>query len=77
MSAANVLVHLVEGFVSGEPWAEHDHHKVAAVLRDRFLGNGQCEWHIVAADGGSVVSALDWLDSASPKDPPVILRPIA
>lgn len=71
LKTANVTIHLVEGFVTGND--SGDHANVAAALRDGFLGN--CKWHSVT-EGGSVISALDWLECESPQKPPVILQPV-
>ena len=77
LKTASVTIHLVEGFVSGVDSGDH----VATVslsvaLRDGFCGKRQCQWHSVT-DEGNVVSALDWLDGKSPKNPPIILQPLA
>jgi len=73
LKTANVTIHLVEGFVSGDD--SGDHAKVAAALRDGFQGKKNCEWHSVTEEG-SVISALDWLECESPHKPPVILQPV-
>jgi hypothetical protein len=74
LKTANVTIHLVEGFVSGNDVWDHD--EVAAALRDGFRGKRKCHWHSVSVtEGESVVSALDWLECESPHDPPVILQP--
>jgi hypothetical protein len=71
---SNVTIHLVEGFVSGE--ASGDHDQVAVALRDGFFGKRKCQWHSVTEEG-NVVSALDWLECKSSKNPPIILQPLA
>lgn len=71
LKTAKVTIHLVEGFVTADD--SGDHAKVAAALRDGFLDN--CKWHSVT-EGGSVISALDWLECESPHKPPVILQPV-
>lgn len=73
LKTANVTIHLVEGFVSGDD--SGDHGKVAAALRDGFQGKSRCEWHSVTEEG-SVISALDWLECESPHKLPVILQPV-
>jgi hypothetical protein len=74
LKTANVTIHLVEGFVSGE--ASGDHDQVAVALRDGFCGKRKCQWHSVS-DEENVVSALDWLECESPKNPPIVLQPLA
>jgi hypothetical protein len=74
LKTANVTIYLVEGFVSGVD--SGDHATVAVALRDGFCGKRRCQWHSVT-DEGNVVSALDWLECKSPKNPPVILQPLA
>lgn len=73
LKTANVTIHLVEGFVSGDD--SGDHAKVAAALRDGFQGKSKCEWHSVTEEG-SVISALDWLECESFHKSPVILQPV-
>jgi hypothetical protein len=74
LRTAKTTIHLVEGFVSGSDSV--DHAVVAVALRDGFSGKRECRWHCVS-DGGSVVSALDWLEGKSSGNPPVILQLIA
>lgn len=74
LETANVTIHLVEGFVSGVD--SGDHATVAIALRDGFCGKRKCQWHSVTGEG-NVVSALDWLEGKSPKNPPIILQPLA
>jgi hypothetical protein len=74
LKTAKVTIRLVEGFVSGD--ASGDHDTVAVALRDGFCGERKCQWHSVT-DEGNVVSSLDWLECKSPKNPPIILQPLA
>jgi len=72
LKTANITIHLVEGFVSGDDSGDHD--EVAAALRDGFCGKRDCDWHTVTREG-CAISALDWLECESPHTPPVILQP--
>jgi hypothetical protein len=74
LTANDIAVHLVEGFVTGDDSVDHD--QVATALREGFRGKQKCNWHSVTNEG-TVISAIEWVNCEPHHKPPVILQPIA